>query len=118
MLLAPTNLKRDTSVFFSFSFFLWPYHTNHIILKLLLLLFLGFDRATRSPGSILSFLNQNDVILVKKHKSQRVATGFLTGSCRINPPGFFFLYFFFNSARFQPWSTCQAGPSFKTILQI
>jgi hypothetical protein len=27
--------------------------------------------------------NQNDVILVKKNKSQRVATGFLTGFCRV-----------------------------------
>ena len=36
--------------------------------------FPSFDRVTRSPGSILIFLkNQNDVVLVKK--SQRVTTG-------------------------------------------
>jgi hypothetical protein len=29
------------------------------------------------------FLNQNDVVLVKKNKSQRVATEFLTGSFRV-----------------------------------
>jgi len=39
-----------------------------------------------------------------KKKSQRVVTGFLTGSCRVNrvTPGFSFPYFFFNPARFQP----------------
>jgi hypothetical protein len=41
------------------------------------------------------------VVLVKKNKSQRVATGFLTESCRVTP-GFFFSCFFFNPARFQP----------------
>jgi hypothetical protein len=44
----------------------------------------GFDRVTGSPESILIiFLNQNDIVLVKKkkNKSQWVATGFLTESC-------------------------------------
>ena len=43
----------------------------------------GFRVLTRSsgrPGQF--FFNQNDVILVKK-KSQRVATRFLTRSCRV-----------------------------------
>jgi hypothetical protein len=43
------------------------------------------------------FLNQNDVVLVKK-KSQRVVTGFLTVSYRVKPPGrtgFFLSLFFF-----------------------
>jgi hypothetical protein len=43
--------------------------------------------------------NQNDVVLVKRNKSQRVATRFLTKSCRVTP-GFFFSYFFFNPAQF------------------
>jgi hypothetical protein len=54
------------------------------------------------PGQF--FLNQNNVILVKKkNKNQRVATWFFTGSCRVSrvTPGFFFPYFFFNPARFQ-----------------
>jgi hypothetical protein len=54
---------------------------------------------TGLPGSIFFFLNQNDVVLVKRNKSQRVATRFLTKSCRVTP-GFFFSYFFFNPARF------------------
>jgi hypothetical protein len=37
---------------------------------------LSFDRVTESLGLII-FLNENDVILVKKHKNQRVATEFL-----------------------------------------
>ena len=45
------------------------------------------------------FLNQNDVVLVKKkNKSQRVATEFFY---RVTL-GFSFPYFFFNLARFQP----------------
>jgi hypothetical protein len=45
--------------------------------------------------------NQNDGVLVKKNKNQRVATGFLTGSCRVTL-GFDFLCFFLNPARLQP----------------
>jgi hypothetical protein len=56
----------------------------------------GFDRVARVK---FFFLNQNDVVLVKRNKSQRVATRFLTKSCRVTP-GFFFPYFFFNPARF------------------
>jgi hypothetical protein len=44
--------------------------------------------------------NQNNFILEKKNKSQRVATGFLTGSYRVNR--IFPSSIFFNSARFQP----------------
>ena len=50
-----------------------------------------FDRVAR----VNFFLNQNDIVLVKKN--QQVATG----SCRVTP-GFSFPYFFFNPARFQP----------------
>jgi hypothetical protein len=55
---------------------------------------------TGSPGGLGQFFlkNQNDIVLVKKN--QRVATGFLTGSCRVTP-GFSFPYFFFNPAWFQ-----------------
>jgi hypothetical protein len=61
---------------------------------------LGFDRVTGSPGSI--FLNQNDVVLVKKQKSigcNRVFDWVLPGQ-----PGdteFFLSLFFFNPIRFQ-----------------
>jgi len=51
------------------------------------------------PGCLDQFFlkNQNDIVLVKeKNKSQRVATGFLTGSYWVTPG------FFFNLARFQP----------------
>jgi hypothetical protein len=79
------------------------------------------------------FLNQNNVVLIIQ-KSQRIATRFLTGSCRVNhilpgqpshrvnrvTPGFSSPYFFFNPARFQSrvgripgWP---AGPGFKTIV--
>jgi hypothetical protein len=61
---------------------------------------LNFDWVTRSIGLIF-FINQNDIILVKGNKSQRVATEFLAGSCRVNQvnrvtPGFFLPYFFYN----------------------
>jgi hypothetical protein len=60
------------------------------------------------------FLNQNDIVLVKKNKSQRVCNGVLTGSTESpgQPAG---------SAGFpvpdwlSPGSTCRAEPSFKTI---
>ena len=59
----------------------------------------GFERVTRvNPYFIKK--NQNDVILVKKKKSQRVATGFFTRFCRVTP-GHDFSYFFFNPAWFQ-----------------
>jgi hypothetical protein len=47
---------------------------------------MGFDRVTRVNP--IFFINQNDIILVKKNiYSQRVATGFLIGSCQVNLPG-------------------------------
>ena len=52
-----------------------------------------------SFGLIFFLKNQNDIVLVKKNKNQRVATGFLIGL-----PGhsqFFFSLFFLNPARFQ-----------------
>ena len=37
------------------------------------------------PGQLFFKKNQNNVVLVKKlNKNQRVATRFLTGSCRVN----------------------------------
>jgi len=60
------------------------------------------------------FLNQNNIVLVKK-KSQRVVTGFLTGSCLVNRVTLvFFFYFFFNPIRFQP----RIKPGFKTMIYI
>jgi hypothetical protein len=56
----------------------------------------------RRGQSIFLKKNQNDVVLVKKKKSQQVATEFLTGFCRVNPSGHDFSYFFINPARFQP----------------
>jgi len=58
---------------------------------------LGFDQVTRSSESNCFFLNQNDFVLVKKKKSQRIATRFLTGFCRARSPGHtgFFLSLFF-----------------------
>jgi hypothetical protein len=53
---------------------------------------------------------QNDIVLVKKKTSQRVATGFLTGFCRVTgsacrvgrvTPGHDFSNFFINPVRFQ-----------------
>jgi len=81
----------------------------------------GFDRVTESPGSILIFLNQNHVVLVKKNKSQWVATKFLIWSCRVAGSirrvisGFDFLYFFKPDPvpvpdRPGPESTHRAGP--------
>jgi hypothetical protein len=76
----------------------------------------GFDRVTELPGSIF-FLNQNDIVLVKKTKStgcnlifDRVLMG--------QPPGhtgFFFLYFSFNSVRFQLRVDLLGRAGFKTI---
>jgi hypothetical protein len=59
--------------------------------------------------------NQNDIVLVKKN--QRVATGFLTGSCRINRviPSFFFSLCFFQPG---PVPARQAGPGLKTIVLL
>jgi hypothetical protein len=50
----------------------------------------------------------------KKNKSQRVATGFLTGSCWVTP-GFSLPYFFFNPG---PGSIRRTGPGFKTMIGI
>ena len=63
----------------------------------------GFDRVTGSSESIL-FLKSKRRCFSKKKKSQQVATGFLTGFCRVNlsgQPSFSFPQFFLNSARFQ-----------------
>ena len=66
----------------------------------------GFDRV--NP---ILFINQNDIILIKNKKiSQRVATEFLTESCRVNRVTgstrlvgrvFNYPYFFINLAQFQ-----------------
>jgi hypothetical protein len=82
----------------------------------------GFHRVTRSPGSISIFKkSQNDIILVKKNKSQRVATGFY----RVKPLGYtrsLLFLFFFNPTRFQPWigrvSGRPAGPGLISKLYI
>ena len=69
------------------------------------------------PESIV-FLNQNNVVLVKKkNKNQRVATGFLTGSYQVNPPGHtgFFLPLFFLQPGPVPASGRPAGSVFKTM---
>jgi hypothetical protein len=74
---------------------------------------LGFDRVTGSPKSI--FLNQNDVVLVKKKQKSidcnRVFDRILPGQPgrQVNPssqPGyteFFIFLFFFNPVRFHLW---------------
>jgi len=66
----------------------------------------------------------------KKNKSQRVATEFLTGFCRVNPSGrlghtgsWLFLFFLQPgpvpaSGRPGPGLTCRAGPGFKTMIDI
>jgi len=70
-------------------------------------------------SSALIFLNQKDVVLVKKKKSQQVATGFLTGSP--GHTGFFFPLFFLQPDsisvpdRSGSRSTRRAGLSFETI---
>jgi hypothetical protein len=64
---------------------------------------------------------QNGVVLVKKKKSQRVATRFLTGFCRVagQPAGSHrvMAYAIFSSTRpgSSPGSTRRAGPGFKTL---
>jgi len=73
----------------------------------------GSPGLTGSAGSILFFKkNQNDIVLVKKNKSQRVCHRVLTGSCRVSrvtgstrrvsqvTSGFSFPRFFINPARF------------------
>jgi hypothetical protein len=77
---------------------------------------------TGSAGSISIFKKiQNGVVLVKK--SQRIATGFLTGFCWVNrvtgstrrvswvTPGYGLYNFFINLTRFQP----RVRPGFKTL---
>jgi len=65
-----------------------------------------------SPGLLL-FFNQNDVVLIKKNKSQQVSTGFLTGSRRVFP------FSIFSSTRLGSSSglTRRARPDFKTIIK-
>jgi hypothetical protein len=55
---------------------------------------LSFDWVTGLAGLIF-FINQNDIILVKRNKNQRVTTRFLTESCRINRATLGFSYPFF-----------------------
>jgi hypothetical protein len=59
---------------------------------------------TESSGSILFLKNQNDVVLVKKTKVNRLPPGLVGSTYRVNwvTSSFFFSYFFFNPARFQP----------------
>jgi hypothetical protein len=79
-----------------------------------------FDPITRSPRSILIFKkNQNDVILVKQKKQK--PTGCNRVFDRVTPD-FDFLYFFLNSAWFQPRvgrvQDRPAGPGFKTMTTV
>ena len=73
------------------------------------------------PGQFFFFLNQNDVVLVKKkNKNQRVATGFLIGSCRVNLviSGFSFPYFFSTRPGSSPGLTgSRVNPSGRTGFQ-
>ena len=55
---------------------------------------LSFDWVTGLAGLIF-FINQNDIVLVKRNKNQRVTTEFLTESCRINRATLGFSYLFF-----------------------
>jgi hypothetical protein len=86
---------------------------------------------TGSAESILKKKNQNDIVLVKKNKSQRVCHRVLTGSCRVSRvdpagqpghTGFFFPSFFRQPGpvpapgRPGPGSTRRAGPGFKTMV--
>jgi hypothetical protein len=80
---------------------------------------------TGSPGCLGQFFfkSKRRRFSKKKNKSQRVATGFLTGSCQVNrvTPGFSFPYFFLQPGpipapgRPGPGSTHLAGPDFKTM---
>jgi hypothetical protein len=86
----------------------------------------GFDRVAGSIPILKKI--QNDVVLVKKTKVNRLQPGFcrviwVTGSTRWVgqvTPGHDFSYFFINPARFQPrvsWVPGRpAGPGFKTML--
>jgi hypothetical protein len=71
------------------------------------------------------FINQNDVVLVKKINSQRVVTGFLTWSCWVNPPSqpSFWLPLFFDKlspvptpSQSGPGLTHYTGLGFKTMI--
>ena len=82
---------------------------------------LGSWILTGSPGHPGQFFfNQNDVILVKKtkNKSQRVATGFLTGSCRVCRVtlDFFFPCFSLTRPGSSPESPARLGQGFKTMV--
>jgi hypothetical protein len=61
----------------------------------------GFWVLTGSAGSFFFKKNQNDVVLVKKNQK---STGLQLGLDRVSrlTSGFFFPFFFFNPARFQP----------------
>jgi len=79
---------------------------------------LGFRILTGSPDQPgqFFFLNQNDVILVKKQKSTGLQPGrdWVAGStCRVTP-GFSFPRFFFNLDRFQPRINPSSRAGFKT----
>jgi len=88
----------------------------------------SFDQLPGYPGLILIFFfkNQNDVVLVKQNKSQRVATRFLTesypvsrvaGSPRVSTSSIFLKPGLVpTSGQPGPRSTCWAGPDFKTML--
>ena len=82
----------------------------------------SFDRVTGSSGSIF-FLKSKRRCFSKKKKNQRVATKFLTGSCRVNRAHRVFSSPIFSSTRpgsspgsAGPESTRRAGPSFKSML--
>jgi len=76
-------------------------------------------RLSNCPGQFYFFKSKRRRFSKKTKKSQRVTTGFLTGSCLVTP-GFSCLYFFFNPARFQSRvsqiPSWPIRPSFKTIL--
>ena len=69
------------------------------------------------------FLNQNDVVLVKKKKTK--VNGLQSGQsgCRVNPygqpghTGFFIPLFFFNPAQFQPRINPLGRPGFQNYNQ-
>jgi hypothetical protein len=72
---------------------------------------------TESSGSILFLKNQNDVVLVKKTKVNRLPPGLAGSTYRVNwvTSSFFFSYFFFNPARFQPQVSRLGWAGFQTM---
>jgi len=75
----------------------------------------GFDRVTRSAGSI-SILKkiQNDVVLVKKTKVNELQPGFWPGFA--GSTGSWLFLFFSTRPGSSPGSTRRAGPGFKTMV--